>query len=157
MLLSDERHKILNIPWSTEIDLLNVTYKNLFEAAGNEVDAIKELLVDYLVALCAFYNKDACIVPVEYLNYVCSMCSKNFGYRDFRRAISEFQSRYSVIVHECNVMNDWRLDYLTYKTFTDALQEAEESYSLKIHTGTLDEEDWESEYICIQKKDRKIK
>lgn len=48
-------------------------------------------------------------------------------------------------------------DYLTYKTFTDALQEAEESYSLKIHTGTLDEEDWESEYICIQKKDRKIK
>ena len=48
-------------------------------------------------------------------------------------------------------------DYLTYKTFTDALQEAEESYSLKIHTGTLDEEDWESEYICIQKKDKKIK
>lgn len=48
-------------------------------------------------------------------------------------------------------------DYLTYKTFTAALQEAEESYSLKIHTGTLDEEDWESEYICIQKKDRKIK
>lgn len=45
-------------------------------------------------------------------------------------------------------------DYLTYKTFTDALQEAEESYSLKIHTGTLDEEDWESEYICIQKKDK---
>lgn len=54
MLLSDERHKILNIPWSTEIDLLNVTYKNLFEAAGNEVDAIKELLVDYLVALVLF-------------------------------------------------------------------------------------------------------
>lgn len=48
-------------------------------------------------------------------------------------------------------------DYLTYKTFTDALQEAEESYSLKIHTGTLDEEAWESEYICIQKKDKKIK
>ena len=48
-------------------------------------------------------------------------------------------------------------DYLTYQTFTAALQEAEESYSLKIHTGTLDEEDWESEYICIQKKDKKIK
>lgn len=46
---------------------------------------------------------------------------------------------------------------VTYKTFIDALQEAEESYSLKIHTGTLDEEDWESEYICIQKKDKKIK
>lgn len=46
-------------------------------------------------------------------------------------------------------------DYLTYKTFTDALQEAEESYSLKIHTGTLDDEDWVSEYICIQKKDKK--
>lgn len=43
-------------------------------------------------------------------------------------------------------------DYLTYKTFTDALQEAEESYSLKIHTGTLDDEDWESEYIYVQKK-----
>lgn len=39
----------------------------------------------------------------------------------------------------------------------DGLLDAEESYSLKIHTGTLDEEDWESEYICIQKKDRKIK
>lgn len=48
-------------------------------------------------------------------------------------------------------------DYLNYKTFTDALQEAEESYSLKIHTGTLDEEGWESEYIYIQKKDKKIK
>lgn len=46
-------------------------------------------------------------------------------------------------------------DYLTYETFTDALQEAEESYSLKIHTGTLDDEDWVSEYICIQKKDKK--
>lgn len=46
-------------------------------------------------------------------------------------------------------------DYLTYKIFVDTLREAEESYSLKIHTGTLDEENWESEYICIQKKDRK--
>ena len=46
-------------------------------------------------------------------------------------------------------------DYLTYQTFTAALQEAEESYSLKIHTGTLDYEDWVSEYICIQKKDKK--
>ena len=45
-------------------------------------------------------------------------------------------------------------DYLTYKTFTDALREAEEYHSLKIHTGTLDDEDWEAEYICIQKKDR---
>ena len=45
-------------------------------------------------------------------------------------------------------------DYLTYKTFIDALQEAEKSYSLKIYTGTLDDEDWESEYICVQKKER---
>lgn len=45
--------------------------------------------------------------------------------------------------------------YLTYKTFTDALRAAERDFSLKIHTGTLDEENWESEYICIQKKDRK--
>lgn len=48
-------------------------------------------------------------------------------------------------------------DYLNYRTFTDTLQEAEESYSLKIRTGTLDDEGWEAEYICIQKKDRKIK
>lgn len=41
MLLSDERHKTLNIPWSTEIDLINVTYKNMIEVAGNDVDAIK--------------------------------------------------------------------------------------------------------------------
>ena len=46
-------------------------------------------------------------------------------------------------------------DYLTYKIFTDALRAAERDFSLKIHTGTLDEENWESEYICIQKKDRK--
>lgn len=39
MLLTDERHKELNIPWSTEIDHLNVIYKNLFEAAGNDVNA----------------------------------------------------------------------------------------------------------------------
>lgn len=45
-------------------------------------------------------------------------------------------------------------DYLNYKTFIDVLQETEESYSLKIHTGTLDDEGWESEYIYIQKKNR---
>ena len=45
-------------------------------------------------------------------------------------------------------------DYLNYKTFTDTLQEAEENYSLKIRTGTLDDEGWEAEYICIQKNDR---
>lgn len=72
----------------------------------------------------------------EYVNYVylCSykdICVIPFGHLDYIAG-----------------------DYLTYKTFTDALQEAEESYSLKIHTGTLDEEDWESEYICIQKKER---
>ena len=70
----------------------------------------------------------------EYVNYVylCSykdICVIPFGHLDYIAG-----------------------DYLTYKTFTDALQEAEESYSLKIHTGTLDEENWESEYICIQKK-----
>lgn len=32
MLLSDERHKELNISWSIEIDLINVTYKNMLEA-----------------------------------------------------------------------------------------------------------------------------
>lgn len=42
MLLSDERHKELNIPWSTEIDIINVIYKNLFEIAGNDVDKIKK-------------------------------------------------------------------------------------------------------------------
>ena len=46
---------------------------------------------------------------------------------------------------------------LSYKIFVNALQEAEEYYSLKIRTGTLDKEDWETEYICIQKKDKKIK
>lgn len=48
MLLTDERHKQLNIPWSTEIDLINVTYKNLFEAAGDDVDTIKERFIEYL-------------------------------------------------------------------------------------------------------------
>ena len=72
----------------------------------------------------------------EYVNYVylCSykdICVIPFGHLDYIAG-----------------------DYLTYKTFTDALQEAEESYSLKIRTGTLDEEAWESEYICIQKKER---
>ena len=112
MLLSDERHKELNIPWSTEIDLINVTYKNLFEAAGNDVDKIKERLIEYLATIYETCGKDVCIVPVEYLNYVCSMCSTNFGYRDARKALSEFQSRYSVIVHECGPVNDWCLDYL---------------------------------------------
>lgn len=50
MLLTDERHKQLNIPWSTEIDLINVTYKNLFEAAGDDVDTIKERFIEYLGA-----------------------------------------------------------------------------------------------------------
>lgn len=45
-------------------------------------------------------------------------------------------------------------DRLSYKIFVNALQEAEEYYSLKIRTGTLDKEDWETEYICIQEKDR---
>lgn len=44
-------------------------------------------------------------------------------------------------------------DRLSYKIFVNALQEAEEYYSLKIHTGTFDKEDWETEYICIQEKE----
>lgn len=48
-------------------------------------------------------------------------------------------------------------DRLSYKIFVNALREAEEYYSLKICTGTLDQEDWETEYICIQEKDKKIK
>lgn len=112
MLLSDERHKTLNIPWSTKIDLINVTYKSMLEAAGNDVDAIKERFIEYLAFVYETYDKDVCIVPVEYLNYIFSMCFPDFGYRDFRHALGEFQSRYSVIVHECNTMNDWCLDYL---------------------------------------------
>ena len=112
MLLSDERHKELNIPWSTEIDIINVIYKNLFEIAGNDVDAIKECFIEYLASIYATYGKDVCIVPVEYLNYISSMCSVAFGYRNFRHALSEFQSRYSVIVHECGPVDDWCLDYL---------------------------------------------
>lgn len=112
MLLSDERHKELNIPWSTEIDLINVTYKNLFEAAGNNVDAIKERFFEYLAAIYETCDKDVCIVPIEYLNYVLSMCSPNFSHRDFRHAISEFQSRYSVVVHECDIVKDWCPDRL---------------------------------------------
>lgn len=50
MLLTDERHKQFNIPWSTEIDLINVIYKNMIEAAGNDVDAIKERFIEYLGA-----------------------------------------------------------------------------------------------------------
>lgn len=110
MLLSDERHKQFNIPWSTEIDLINVTYKNIIEAAGNDINAIKECFIEYLASIYATYGKDICIVPVEYLNYISSKCYVDFGYRNFRHALSEFQSRYSVIVHECG--HDWCLDYL---------------------------------------------
>lgn len=112
MLLTDERHKALNIPWSTEIDLINVVYKNLIEAAGNDVDAIKELLIEYLALLYKTYDKDVCIVPVEYLEYVLSMCSPTFVYRDFRHALGEFQYRYSVIVYEYDIMKDWCPDRL---------------------------------------------
>ena len=112
MLLSDERHKELNIPWSTEIDLINVTYKNMLESAGNDVDAIKECFIEYLASIYVTYGKDVCSVPVEYLNYISSKCSAAFGYRDFRHALGEFQSRYSVIVHEWCPKKDWCLDYL---------------------------------------------
>lgn len=112
MLLSDERHKQFNIPWSTEIDLINITYKNMLEAAGNDVDAIKECFIEYLASIYAAYGKNVCIVPVEYLNYISSKCYADFGYRNFRHALSEFQSRYSVIVHECGPVDDWCLDYL---------------------------------------------
>lgn len=112
MLLTDERHKQFNIPWPTEIDLINVIYKNMIEAAGNDVDAIKERLIDYLALIYETYGKDVCVVPVEYFVYISSMCSIDFGYRDFRKALSEFESRYSVIVHECDAMKDWCLDYL---------------------------------------------
>ena len=112
MLLSDERHKKFNIPWSTEIDLINVTYKNLLEAAGSDVNTIKERFIEYLAVIYETYDKDVCIVPVEYLNYISSNCSTIFGYRDFRHALSEFESRYSVIVHECGPADDWCLDYL---------------------------------------------
>nr|DAW77145.1 MAG TPA: hypothetical protein [Caudoviricetes sp.] len=112
MLLTDERHKQFNIPWSTEIDLINVIYKNMIEAAGNDVDAIKERFIEYLAIIYKTYGKDVCIVPIEYLNYIFSMCSSDFGYRDSRKALSEFESRYSVIVHECDPANDWNIDYL---------------------------------------------
>ena len=112
MLLSDERHKQFNIPWSTEIDLINVTYKNLFEAAGNDINAIKERFIEYLASIYETYGKDVCIVPVEYFNYISSKCSAAFGYRDFRHALGEFEYRYSVIVHECGPVDDWCLDYL---------------------------------------------
>ena len=112
MLLSDERHKELNIPWSTEIDIINVIYKNLFEIAGNDVDKIKKYFIEYLAIIYETYGKDVCIVPVEYLKYISSECSADFGYRDFRHALGEFQYRYSVIVHECCPKKDWCLDYL---------------------------------------------
>ena len=49
------------------------------------------------------------------------------------------------------------LDYicgasLTYRVFVNALQKAEEYYSLKVRTGTFNEEDLETEFITIQKK-----
>lgn len=112
MLLSDERHKHFNIPWSAEIDLINVIYKNMLEAASNDINAIKECFIEYLASIYAAYGKNVCIVPVEYLNYISSNCSKIFGYRDFRHALSEFEYRYSVIVHECCPIDDWCLDYL---------------------------------------------
>lgn len=73
MLLSDERHKELNIPWLTEIDLINVTYKNLFEAAGNNVDTIKERLIEYLSTIYETYGKDVvlCLLNILTMFVVC--------------------------------------------------------------------------------------
>ena len=84
----------------------------MIEAAGNDVDAIIERFIEYLAIIYKTYGKDVCIVPIEYLKYIFSMCSSDFGYRDSRKALSEFESRYSVIVHECDPANDWNIDYL---------------------------------------------
>lgn len=112
MLLSDKRYKDLDIPKSIDVDFINYTYKILIGAAGDNIDVIKKLTSGYFMAICKLYGKDVCRIPVEYLDYVFSSCSKCFDYRSFRRAINEFEYCYHMIVFECNAINDWRLDYL---------------------------------------------
>lgn len=112
MLLSDKRRKDLGISESTDTDFINYVYKILITAANDNIDVIKELIIGYLMALYKLYGKDVCCVPVEYLNYVFDSCSKCFNYRNFRSAISEFECRYHMIVHEYDTMKDWCLNYL---------------------------------------------
>lgn len=111
MLLSDKRYKDLDIPKSIDVDFINYTYKILIGAAGDNIDVIKNLTSGYLMAIYKLYDKDVCRVPVEYLDYVFSSCSKDFSYRDFRHALCEFQSRYSVTVCTYGT-EDWDFDYL---------------------------------------------
>lgn len=111
MLLSNKRRKDLGISESIDTDFINYTYKTLITAANDNIDVVKEFTIGYLMAIYKLYGKDVCRVPVEYLNYVFGSCSKDFSYRDFRKALSEFHSRYSVTAWMYGT-EDWCLDYL---------------------------------------------
>lgn len=125
MLLSNEKYAKENVYWTLDF-VLSANYY-IYQCAAKQVEiAAKDKDVNKVVRLLSEY--------IHYV-YVCGdkdICVIPFKHLDY-------------IVG----------DYLTYKIFTDALRAAERDFSLKIHTGTLDEENWESEYICIQKKDRK--
>jgi hypothetical protein len=125
MLLSNEKYAKENVYWTLDF-VLSANYY-IYQCAAKQVEiAAKDKDVNKVVRLLS-----------EYIHYV-YVC----GYKDI--CVIPFKHLDYIVG-----------DYLTYKIFTDALRAAERDFSLKIHTGTLDEENWESEYICIQKKDRK--
>lgn len=75
---------------------------------------IKKLVAEYLSIVYNRSDKNICVIPVKYIEYICDSHAKGFDYMVFRRTLHELEYYYSLRAYQYAFDDDsWAVDYLS--------------------------------------------
>lgn len=114
--LNDKDVPVIIVSWGIPhaIEYINNRYKQAIAAVGEDIEMIKKLVAEYLSIVYNRSDKNICVIPVKYIEYICDSHAKGFDYMVFRRTLHELEYYYSLRAYQYAFDDDsWAVDYLS--------------------------------------------
>lgn len=114
--LNDKDVPVIVVSWGVPhaIEYINNRYKEAIAAVSEDIEMIKKLVAEYLSIVYSYSNKNICVIPVKYIEYIRGSHAKGFDYMVFRRALHELEYCYSLRAYQYAFDDDnWAVDYIS--------------------------------------------
>lgn len=110
---------VIMVTWGVPQDIDDINNRfatdiKMLKAYGNSVKKFEQILTQYLSYVYYASRKDACVIPIKHLYYICGKDSTFLNYNIFNNVIDKLSTQDNLKVQLCTFdENEWDIDYIS--------------------------------------------